>query len=228
MKQAWVNKKEKIRKEKIESLTNEIRSKLLAFGPYSKEEVEVFMDEAMKSAKNGFYQPAYMFPYGNDAIMKRWESELSLWTKTVALLEALPYKDLAIAVNTDYEIYLDSDEKHFRGDIIITDPCYVIKDDDWGDVVSGKPVTAELPSAMMRGTLYGDWSCTTLNTLTKEPIGCFCADAGMVAVFDLAEVRRYDPDFDYERRVKNGAATLIKDFDGTCQFVVKHTTSKYA
>lgn len=227
MKQAWVNKKERMRKEKISKLTSEIRSKLLDFGPYSKEEVEIFMDEAMKCAKYGFYEPKHMLPIGNEAIMKRLKSDLSLWKKTYALLDSLPYKDLAIAVNTDYEIYLDSDEKHFHGDIIITDPCYVIKDDDWGDVVSGKPVTAELPSTMIRDTLYGDWSCTTLNTLTKEPIGNFCADAGMVAVFVLAEVRRYDPDFDYERRVKNGAATLIKAFDGTCQFVVKHTTSKY-
>jgi hypothetical protein len=28
---------------------------------------------------------------------------------------------------------LDSDKKHFCGDIIITDPCYIAKDNDWPD-----------------------------------------------------------------------------------------------
>ena len=34
-------------------------------------------------------------------------------------------------------------------------------------------------------TLYGDWSCTTYNTDTKEEIGYYCADAGLVSVFSL-------------------------------------------
>lgn len=41
-------------------------------------------------------------------------------------------------------------------------------------------------------------SCTTFNSDTKEPIGKFCADAGMVAVFLLDEVLKYNPDFDGE------------------------------
>ena len=221
MKKAWVNKKEKMRKEKIEKLTREIRAKLLAFGPYSKEEVEIFMDEAQKGYAN-------LIPVRNERIMKRFAEEPGLLFKTKKFMDTIPCEELARIMSSDYTQYLDSDEKRFHGDILITDPCYVIKDDDWEGVICGNiPVIDALPSAMMRDTLYGDWSCTTLNTLTKKPIGEFCADAGMVAVFALAEVRRYNPDFDYNQYVNNGAATLIKDYDGTCQFVVKHTTGKY-
>ena len=46
-------------------------------------------------------------------------------------------------------------------------------------------------------TLYGDWSCITYNSDTHEKIGEFCADAGMVGVFLLDEVLKYNPDFNY-------------------------------
>ena len=47
-----------------------------------------------------------------------------------------------------------------------------------------------------RDTLYGDWSCTTYNSDTKEKLGEFCADVGGVAVFLLDEVLKYNPDYD--------------------------------
>ena len=65
-------------------------------------------------------------------------------------------------------------------------------------------------------TIYGDWSCTTYNTDTREPIGEFCADAGMVAVFLLDEVLRYNPDFNYHIE-RPWTTTLIKDFHGTVE-----------
>ena len=72
---------------------------------------------------------------------------------------------------------------------------------------------------MVRDTIYGDWSCTTYNSDTKEVIGHFCADAGLVGVFLLNEVLKYNPGFDYH--INNTyTTTLIKDFEGTVQFVV--------
>lgn len=135
----------------------------------------------------------------------------------------------------------------FKGDIIITDPCYIIKDD----------------SADWRKCDYGDWSCSTwstprkdvtaqleeLNTLRKvrwelikkygedsvqakiyydkianaslntEKIGDFCADSGMVAVFLLDEVLKYNPDFDFHIN-REWTTTLIKDFDGEVDYYV--------
>lgn len=65
-------------------------------------------------------------------------------------------------------------------------------------------------------TIYGDWSCSTFNSNTKKKIGDFCADAGMVAVFLLDEVLRYNPDFDYHTD-RPWTTTLIRDFHGTVE-----------
>ena len=147
----------------------------------------------------------------------------------------------------------------FKGDIIITDPCYIIKDnsDDWDKCGWGENMgILGLTTYISEPTLYGDWSCSTwstprkdveaqleeLNTLGRarwelmkqygedsvqakiyddkiadaslniEKIGYFCADAGMVAVFLLDEVLKYNPDFDYHIN-REWTTTLIKDFD---------------
>lgn len=172
----------------------------------------------------------------------------------------------------------------FKGDIIITDPCYLIKNkgdywsdptypkwndfhkdkngniiknygdlpdcdetwklrennakrmeiaelewkrnnpdkmkDDWEDCGYGENMDVlGFTKYLCRDTIYGDWSCTTYNTNTNEPIGQFCADAGMVIVCLLSEVLKYNPDFDYHIK-KPWTTTLIKDFDGDINFEV--------
>lgn len=89
----------------------------------------------------------------------------------------------------------------FKGDIIITDPCYIIKKDseDW------------------RKCDYDDKIADA--SLNIEKIGYFCADAGMVAVFLLDEVLKYNPDFDYHIN-REWTTTLIKDFDGEINYYV--------
>ena len=94
-------------------------------------------------------------------------------------------KDLEKLMKVNSEIWMnkrimDSKPKYFKGDIIITDPCYVLKHID-----------REKVEYIARDTIYGDWSCTTFNTDTKEAIGKFCADSGMVAViFQTAKTHR--------------------------------------
>lgn len=70
-------------------------------------------------------------------------------------------------------------------------------------------------------TLYGDWSCTTFEKDTNEVLGEFCADAGMVGVFLLDEVLKYNPKFK-EYLEKDWVVTLIKDFDGEVTFSEKN------
>lgn len=77
-----------------------------------------------------------------------------------------------------------------------------------------------------RDTLYGDWSCTTYNSDTHEELGEFCADAGMVGVFLLDEVLKYNPDFDYHIN-RPWTTTLIKDFNGEVEFEIIHTEGVY-
>lgn len=115
----------------------------------------------------------------------------------------------------------------FNGDIIITDPCYICKDGDWRKCGYGDDMSQlGINNYICRDTLYGDWSCTTFNSDTKEPIGSFCADAGMVAVFLLDEVLNYNPDFDYHIN-RPWTTTLIKNFNGDVEFKIVHEEGVY-
>jgi len=207
MKQQWVNKKMKERAEKIKSLKEDIRSKLRSLGVYSEGEIEQFIEQAEKAINLGMCSPVYLMPIDDPGLRERFVNDVDLCTNTRQFLTTLPYEDLAITMRKDYSRFLDSEPRHYHGDIIITDPCYVPQ--------------FHLPSAMMRDTIYGDWSCTTVDDDTKEKLGEFCADSGMVAVFDLAEVLHYNPGFNYHE-MRPWTTTLIKDFDGDCQFIVKH------
>lgn len=151
----------------------------------------------------------------------------------------------------------------FKGDIIITDPCYIIRKheknprpniysnpilkdlgsvqftkytteqmeeykklealqeqwdkenpDDWCGCGYGDNMEAlGIKNYLTSSTEYGDWSCTTYEEGTKKKLGHFCADAGLVSVFLLEEVLKYNPDFDYHINNKH-TTTWIKDFDG--------------
>lgn len=169
----------------------------------------------------------------------------------------------------------------FKGDIIITDPCYICKEkqevgeypvsEDYFSYSSKKDYTdykknsceskqyreewkryfaalseyrdnnisdwelcnygedmevLGIKNYICRDTLYGDWSCTTYNSDTHEKIGEFCADAGMVGVFLLDEVLKYNPDFNYHIE-RPWTTTLIKDFDGEIDFEIIHTEGVY-
>ena len=55
-------------------------------------------------------------------------------------------------------------------------------------------------------------------------LGYFCADAGLVSVFLLDEVLKYNPDFDYHEK-REWTTTLIKDFDGDIE--ITHREFEY-
>lgn len=114
------------------------------------------------------------------------------------------------------------------GDIIITDPCYVVQnDEDWDKCRYGEDMSdLGIKHYIVRDTLYGDWSCTTFDSNTKQPIGEFRADAGMVGVFLLDEVLKYNPDFDYHIN-RPWTTTLIRNFKGAVSFQVVHYVGVY-
>lgn len=59
----------------------------------------------------------------------------------------------------------------FKGDIIITDPCYIIREnsDDWTKCGCGDFMeNLGIKNYLCRDTIYGDWSCTTFNLDTKK------------------------------------------------------------
>lgn len=78
----------------------------------------------------------------------------------------------------------------FKSTIIITDPCYIIREDrkwspdeedDWGKSDYGQDMEAlGIKNYITESTIYGDWSCTTY--VTNNPHG---------AVNDLASISKY-------------------------------------
>lgn len=124
----------------------------------------------------------------------------------------------------------------FKGDVIITDPCYIIRaehhetelitKDDWEACEYGEKMEVlGIKNYLTRDTLYGDWSCSTFNKDKNEKIGEFCADTGHVSVFLLDEVLAYNPDFDYHNK-RPWTTTLIKDFDGDIEIKVIEVESE--
>lgn len=178
----------------------------------------------------------------------------------------------------------------FKGTIIITDPCYVIKKDNYPspkpsdfnlpESIRGKPYTeyktpdelaykaacekyfAEynekddwsrcdcgynmealgISTYFTEDTIYGDWGCSTYK-IAEDPykvinnfveaeekgedyridcfkLGDFCADAGLVSVFLLDEVRKYNPDIDEWIASHDWCVTTIPDFVGEVNYYV--------
>lgn len=103
----------------------------------------------------------------------------------------------------------------FKGDIIISDPCYFITDDAWAGMNTNFKKLG-FSTFLCESTLIGDWSCTTFDLDTEKPIGRFCADAGMVCVCLLEEVLKHNPDFDCQKNREG--ATVIENFDGEIDF----------
>lgn len=60
-----------------------------------------------------------------------------------------------------------------------------------------------------------------------KDLGVFCADAGMVAVFLLDEVLKYNPDFSKWIEERPWCATIIPDFDGDVQYYVDEDTDAH-
>lgn len=110
----------------------------------------------------------------------------------------------------------------FSGDIIITDPCYIIcdsNDEDWGKTGYGEDMSILLDTNnyLSKETGVGDWS-NEIYDKYGQTIGKFCADSGMVGVFNLQDVLKYNPDFNYHIE-KTWTTSLIKDFDGDIDII---------
>lgn len=108
------------------------------------------------------------------------------------------------------------DIKYFEGDIVITDPGYIIPAGSDGWEVSNDCDNMEnlgLKTNLVSYTGIGDWS----NSITDSKgnvLGEFCADCGLVGVFLLDEVLSYNPDFKNDMEKNPHIATVIKGFKG--------------
>jgi len=119
--------------------------------------------------------------------------------------------------------YLDTEKIELDGDVLITDPCYIVDDDDdWERSDYGKHFEKiGITNFVTHDTIYGDWSCSMFDTETDEKVGDFCADAGMVTIISLDQAMNYNKTGVKALLKKDWCATIVKNFKGTGQIKIK-------
>ena len=91
--------------------------------------------------------------------------------------------------------------------------------------MKGHPDSYTLPSknsltsigiskSLVGRTIYGDWSCTTIDVSTNKVIGQFCADAGMYIIASLEDILKYNPGFEEWKDQHSWCVTTIPNFTG--------------
>ena len=221
MDKEWVNNKNNEAKAKRPELLTNLKNKLIESNLFDDTMIEYIisgldnkMNENPQDYVNTMTVSMLLFDFEESHNIEVSGGQLMFIHDISSIIQELNVS------NADYDRYLDSEPMHFHGDIIITDPCYIRNYDD------DCSYNVKLEHMIYRDTLYGDWSCTTFDTNTKEAIGQFCADGGMVAVMALDDVLKHNPSFDYHTE-RPWTTTLIKDFDGEVYFKVKHSTYQY-
>lgn len=114
----------------------------------------------------------------------------------------------------------------FKGTIVITDPCYLgcgnekLDNDSWWEESDyGEHLKKfGFTTYITKDTLIGDWSWHTYEKETKDIIGQFCADAGLVGVYLLEEILKFNPLFEKWAQEHSWCATIIKNFDGDIEY----------
>ena len=220
MTKEWVEKKKTEYGKNFQEMNSKIRETILSFPLMSEEEKKECLENIDKEEFIvGLQTKIYINSHMEENPDKR-----NLWEKFQEDLDLDIYCSmLRYPYECSGECYLDSEPVYFKGDIIITDPCYIERDDreldrDQKDRLF-KPY-------MERDTIYGDWSCTTYDEKTNEVLGKFCADSGMVGVFLLDDVLTYNPKFNFHTDNPH-TTTWIPDFDGIVQFVVNEVEFTY-
>lgn len=122
--------------------------------------------------------------------------------------------------------------------LIITDPCYILKEEHWDDF-GNKNGYSDLDKYLRHyhnfgevlgyDTGFGDWSNLVCDNETGKAIGRFCADAGMVMVCTASDLANYRPDYQevVKDLVEHGCAAVIPDFTGEVKLSMEIYKSPY-
>ena len=214
----WAIQKEKEKQDKINELI-----KMLEDQGYLNSEDELGKDiiEDIQAGKIHVVETEVRF-YANKDKDSEALFEFKKWIYNTFFLKLKQIEDFCF----NYQKYVDSEPMEFDGDILITDPCYITEcteeQNDWDVCEYGENMSIlGINHSMSRDTLYGDWECTTFNTDTTEELGNFCSDSGMVGVFLLNEVLEYNPEFTEILKEHPELSTVIRNFKGTVQFIIK-------
>ena len=114
--------------------------------------------------------------------------------------------------------------------LIITDPCYIMNDEDWEHFLSleltSKPIGLDnylrqyhnFGEVIGADTGYGDWNNEVIDSKSNEAVGEFTADAGMVIVCTASDLTNYG--YDREKFLdlgERGCIAVIPNFTGTIE-----------
>lgn len=225
MNRKWVEEKNKERREKTLAMKKRIADEIKTSEFLSDNEKKLYLknlDENLLRLKLDLG-----FLHLNEDLSTEKNFDCKTWASSLPIQE---YEYLLDYPNY-FDRFLDSELIECDGDIIITDPCYIMRNgfnEDWRKCVCGENMEVlGFTRYLTKDTIYGDWSCTTYDTDTNQVIGQFCADAGLVSVFLLDEILKYNPD--YKDHIENKwTATWIKNFKGTVQIVVTRSEGVYS
>ena len=102
---------------------------------------------------------------------------------------------------------------YFKGDIIITDPMYIVKsEEDWHRCEYGENLEALKISTYITSGNGDEFASDVISLDTPERLGEFGSDSCMVSVMLLSEVRGYN--FDFDKDLGKHCYTIVKDFEG--------------
>ena len=227
MNQAWVDAKKQESAQKVESLFTELRGNFERCGLFTEAEVPAIIERMKRGPipmSVGLYEILAECTVDRRKAME--DNELQSWIDDVFHF-IHTQNDLIIGIifeqQANYSVFLDSEPVCFDGDIIITDPGYMMMDDDgWSRCDCGRKLDVlGFTSYLTHNTICGDWSCTTYNIDTGEPMGTFCTIAGTVSVMLLDEAVRYNPHYLHDIVSQPHESTIVANFCGMVQIVVK-------
>ncbi|MBR5826456.1 MAG: hypothetical protein IKY78_05160 [Clostridia bacterium] len=106
----------------------------------------------------------------------------------------------------------------FKGDIIITDPMYIIKsDEDWERCEYGQNLESIGISTYIT-SINGDEIGSDVVSLDEyKKIGKFCSDSCVVTVMLLNELRTYNSNFD--KKLEKHCYAIVKNFEGEIELL---------
>lgn len=221
MKSRWLKQEKEKQRIAYENAMSHLRAELTKLKIYDKKQITglcKYIEEIIHSGVLNIFFLQALMRISDVSIYNLWKENPSTLTDTYEvckpLINNLPH------ITENYDMYLDSTPKHYKGDIIITDPSYFISNEDLNSDILNKNKFKPIPSLIMHNTLYGDWSCVTYDINSHSTLGNFCADTGMVAVAKLKDVRKYNPSFDYHIS-RPWTTTIIENFDGEVYFEIK-------
>lgn len=120
--------------------------------------------------------------------------------------------------------------------IVITDPCYILRRDDWervSDLGDCKDMETylheklEFGEVMVSKTYIGDW-CNVIKNDKGQVISEFAADAGLVMVCTVSDLDHYGYDIDKVWDLKQkGCIATVPNFTGTVRIVKENVKNSY-